>query len=619
MRGERIKLGNVEKLRLLSDRERSKVYLARMGGGIQVLKVEQPREGVVLEEVLERYGSLRELSRSPGLLPILEYGLTEEGWVWQTSPVGDNLPGRPGLGTAEGVERYSPMNLRTRTREMGPAGAREVAGWGMRLCGALGVLPGAGWVHRDVKPTNIVFVGGEVMLGDYGLVGKPGTRLDFVGTEGFLPLEGSNDSRTDLYGLGRTLYEAWTGMDRLEFPSLPKGVLESVEWAGHGAVLNEVILKSNSARKGERYGSAEAFGEALLEVEAGRRGVSRRVWVKAAVAAGVAGGCGLVILKGKTAGPILKWETTHSPGFASEAWLTNAWSVDWDKRRILSMGYATGKVVCQWVDIDTLRRTGIDFPVAASKVTVLARDPERGTLLGADGCKGDVYEWNPAEPRLERLGGGPCSGMNYQAASYWNKVTKRVGIFGGLGIASVRNDRWEFDIGKREWVEMEPNDLKKPIWPRGMKDRFSPDPEEPRIYLMAGAGSPLGVLGKEVPGLGGFDGRFYDLDDIWSLDLESGAWRELLPRGRLGVERAAVLFRHPVMRALVVRLREDMHARKPDPARGFLLELDRPGRLRELRMEGATPGLMQIHGQGLDPKDGKYVLLTEEAAYRISL
>ena len=84
------------------------------------------------------------------------------------------------------------------------------------------------------------------------------------------------------------------------------------------------------------------------------------------------------------------------------------------------------------------------------------------------------------------------------------------------------------------------------------------------------------------------------------------------------MHRLVAVFRLPGRRELVALLRKSNHGRKSDPARAFLLDLDRPGQLRELDMEGVWPELAYIQSYGIDPKDGRLLIMAEEAFYRVS-
>ena len=120
---------------------------------------------------------------------------------------------------------------------------------GLHLATALEYLQSHGLIHRDIKPSNVIFVNGIPKLADVGLVteiASQGRRLTYVGTEGYIPPEGPGTAAGDVYSLGKVLYEASMGRDRLQYPDLPTSV---VEGTGRPELLrlNQVILKACEA------------------------------------------------------------------------------------------------------------------------------------------------------------------------------------------------------------------------------------------------------------------------------------------------------------------------------------------------------------------------------------
>ena len=101
-------------------------------------------------------------------------------------------------------------------------------------------------VHRDVKPSNIVFVNGRAKLADAGSVALS-DNTSFVGTEGYMPPEGPGTPRADVYALAKVLYEMSTGKDRLEFPSLPDDVVEG-DSRKRWLEFNEIICAAAEPR-----------------------------------------------------------------------------------------------------------------------------------------------------------------------------------------------------------------------------------------------------------------------------------------------------------------------------------------------------------------------------------
>jgi eukaryotic-like serine/threonine-protein kinase len=105
----------------------------------------------------------------------------------------------------------------------GPLPAGVVASIGAQVGGALGTAHAAGFVHRDVKPANVlVTMDGITKLADFGIaraLGAATSRLTrtgtVLGTARYLAPEQLRDdpidARADVYALGLVLYECLTG------------------------------------------------------------------------------------------------------------------------------------------------------------------------------------------------------------------------------------------------------------------------------------------------------------------------------------------------------------------------------------------------------------------------
>ena len=186
----------------------------------------------------------------------------------QVSPRHPALPMGAGGSTFHLIQHYTPHTLRA-DLEKGRLPAAKVLEIGLALSEALSHLHSNGLVHRDVKPSNVIFVNGRPKLADIGLVTDASDQCSIVGTEGYLPPEGPGTPQADIFALGKVLYEAATGMDRREFPKLPED-LRSWPDAAQVFELNEIILKACAQDSKDRYQTCDEMHADLALLEQGK-------------------------------------------------------------------------------------------------------------------------------------------------------------------------------------------------------------------------------------------------------------------------------------------------------------------------------------------------------------
>ena len=219
-------------------------------------------------EALKRYEPVSR--RHPGLVPILQVGRNdEEGFYYYIMELADDVDkGRDFV-----PESYRPLTMMGRMRKQGRLQSEECLRHGVSVAEALHFMHENGLIHRDVKPSNLIFTDGTCRLADIGLVALLGQR-SFVGTEGFVAPEGPGSPQSDIFSLGMVLYEASTGKDRLDFPDLPSS-RESKEGLALWRRLHDAICRACAPKAADRFESAHQMALALrgeaLPMRAGTR------------------------------------------------------------------------------------------------------------------------------------------------------------------------------------------------------------------------------------------------------------------------------------------------------------------------------------------------------------
>jgi serine/threonine protein kinase len=276
------------------------VWLARnVVGTLRAVKIVRRDQHASAESFEREFKGLQKfepVSRThEGLVDILTLGLLPEGagFYYVMELADDRLESRLQAATASdnatdskrpdpdrlkaGLQTYSPRTLRADLKSRGALSADEVIALGLKLTAALAHLHAHGLVHRDVKPSNILFIDGEPKLADAGLVAAVDDARSLVGTAGYIAPEGPGTPQADLYALGKVLYEAAFGKDRQEFPALPADVASRPDHA-RLLELNEIIATACAHDPLQRYASAETIRGDLMLLTEGRSVKRRQAW-----------------------------------------------------------------------------------------------------------------------------------------------------------------------------------------------------------------------------------------------------------------------------------------------------------------------------------------------------
>lgn len=203
----------------------------------------------------------RTIPSQEGLVRMREF--VEESWgFYAVMDLADNEFGDRDFA----LDEYRPKTLADVIEGEKALPLDECVKLGMALAKGLATLQRHHLLHRDIKPGNVIYVGGRPVLSDPGLLVEESEATSLVGTPGYVPPENFTDAASDIYSLGLTLKAASFGR-RLE--DLDKGpALEADTGAKFFPAWWRILNKATDPVPSRRYQSAKAL---LKELEGLRR------------------------------------------------------------------------------------------------------------------------------------------------------------------------------------------------------------------------------------------------------------------------------------------------------------------------------------------------------------
>ena len=194
----------------------------------------------------------KQIPSGEGLVRVLEFGDCAWGFFMVMELADDEFGAHP-----DAIAGYRPKTLSSVIAGEKALSVKESLKRGLALAKGLETLQRHHLLHRDIKPGNVIYVGGRPVLSDPGLIIEESEAVSLVGTPGYVPPERFTAAASDIYSLGLTLKAASFGR---QVDELDKGpAMEADTGAACFPAWWRILNMATDPVASRRYQSAKAL------------------------------------------------------------------------------------------------------------------------------------------------------------------------------------------------------------------------------------------------------------------------------------------------------------------------------------------------------------------------